>query len=226
MLKRITSAGNSGKPVRILLADDHEIFRRGLRALLEVEGGWTVVGEASNGREAVQLAKKLKPELVLMDICMPELNGLEAIRQIRKVLPGTRILVVTIHSAETLMQEIISAGAEGYVLKSDAGRELVDGVRAVIEGRPYFTARAAKLVLTGFLKGHSLSKNGAGGLSAREREVVQMIAEGKSTKEIAVALGVSLYTAETHRARIMRKLELGSIAGLTRYAVRNRIIEP
>lgn len=212
--------------IRLLLADDHEIVRRGVRAVLELEQpNWIVIGEAIDGREAVLLAKKFRPDIVVMDISMPDLNGLEAIKQIRIASPKSLILALTIHSSEELMQQVIRAGAHGYLLKSDAARDLVAAVHSVLAGKPFFTARAAKLVLSGFLNASHARTSQQPGLSAREREVIQLIAEGKSTKEIAVALGVSVHTAETHRAKVMQKLELTSIAGLTRYAIRNRIVD-
>ena len=215
--------------VRILLADDHELVRRGLRALLEAEDGWEVVGEAVTGREAVEKVKKLKPDVVVMDIGMPSLNGLEATRQIRKAVPQAEVLILTIHESDELVREILDTGARGYVLKSDSERDLAIAVRALSQHKPFFTSRVTELLLGGYLKGPPGTSEGAskrGLLTAREREITQLLAEGKSSKEVAVALNISVKTAETHRAHIMRKLDLHSLIALVRYAIRNKIIEP
>jgi DNA-binding NarL/FixJ family response regulator len=215
--------------VRILLADDHELVRRGLRALMEAEDGWEVVGEAVTGREAVEKAKKLKPDVVVMDISMPSLNGLEATRQIRKAVPQAEVLILTIHESDELIREILDTGARGYVLKSDSERDLAIAVRALSQHKPFFTSQVTELLLGGYRKGTPEASEGAGKrslLTAREREITQLLAEGKSSKEVAVALNISVKTAETHRAHIMRKLDLHSVSELVRYAIRNKIIEP
>ena len=213
---------------RILLADDHEVVRQGLRVLLEAQPGWEVVGEAENGREAVEKVRALKPDVVVLDITMPELNGLEATRQILKAAPQTEVLILTMHESEQVAREVLSAGARGYLLKSDAGRDLVSAVDALRHRRPFFTPRISQMVLEGYLRGPSISE-GAGPkrdlLTPREREIVQLLAEGKSTKEVAVALNLSVKTAETHRSNIMRKLNLHSISELVLYAVRNNIVQ-
>ncbi len=217
------------KPVRILLADDHEIVRRGLRALLEAQDGWEVVGEAVTGREAVEKASKLKPDVVVMDITMPLLNGLEATRQIRKVAPQTEVLILTIHESDQVIREILDTGARGYVLKTDSERDLAIAVQALSQHKPFFTTKVTELLLVGYLRGTSGSSEGAGGpslLTGREREITQLLSEGKSSKEVAAALNISVKTAETHRAHIMRKLDLHSLSELVRYAIRNKIIEP
>jgi len=214
--------------VRILVADDHEIVRQGLRALLETQPGWQVAGEATNGREAVEKAKRLKPDLVVLDVSMPSLNGLEAARQIRKSLPDTEVLILTMHDSEQLIREVLEVGARGYVLKSDAGRELVTAVETVRKHKPYFTSRVNEIVLDGYLRSGSPEDHNMPRvvrLSAREREIVQLLAEGKSNKEVAVALHISVKTAETHRTNLMRKLDLHSISELVRYAIRNKIVE-
>jgi DNA-binding NarL/FixJ family response regulator len=214
--------------LRILVADDHDIIRRGLKELLTSRSGWEVCAEAKTGREAVTLAEQFKPEVVVMDISMPDLNGLEAARQIRKSLPKTEILILTLHFSDQLVREIVEAGVRAYIMKSDADRDLVAAVEALSNHRPFFTARAADMLLDGFrrpktdIDPDTVIRNR---LTAREREIVQLLAEGKSSKEVAVSLGISVKTAETHRANIMRKLELHSVSELVRYAVRNQIIE-
>jgi DNA-binding NarL/FixJ family response regulator len=208
--------------LRILLADDHEIVRRGLKDLLEAETGWRIVGEATTGREAVAKAKLLKPDVVILDLRMPELNGLEATRQIRRSLPGSEILILTMSDSEELARTVLEAGAHGYLLKSDAGRDLVAAVDSLGQHRPFFTSAIARMVLQAFLNSGAAGAPGDP-LTAREREIVQLLAEGKSNKEVAAVLGISVKTAETHRANIMRKLDLHSTSDLVHYAVRNRI---
>lgn len=213
--------------MRILLADDHDIIRRGLRQLL-TKPGWEVCAEARNGREAIALADQFKPQIVVIDIAMPELNGLEAARQIKKRLPATEIVILTLHFTDQLVHDIVEAGAKAYVMKSDADRDLVAAVEAVSHHRAFFTPKAAEMVLSSFRGGQVESKSDhdfRSRLTAREREIVQLLGEGKSSKEVAVALGISVKTAETHRANIMRKLEIHSVGELVRYAVRNQIIE-
>jgi len=215
---------------RILIADDHEIVRRGLRAIVSAQGDWQVIGEALTGRQAVEEARRLKPDLVIMDISMPELNGLEATRQILKELPTVEVLILTMNESEQMAREVLDAGARGYMLKSDAGRDLVAALEALRNHKPYFTTRVSEMVLTGYLRGKPRVDNAEDGqrlpLTAREREIVQLLAEGKSNKEVAYALNISIKTAETHRSRIMAKLGLRSIGELVRYAVRNGIVEP
>lgn len=211
---------------RILIADDHELFRRGVAAELTQVQGWLVAGEATNGRDAVALAASLKPDIVVLDLTMPELNGLEAARQIVLADPSARILILTAHESEQLVREVLSAGAQGYVLKSDAGRTLVTALRELLEGRSFFTSNVARMVLEGYLRSESREAVPAQTLSAREREIVQLLAEGNSNKDIARALNISVKTAETHRSNVMRKMEFDSLAELVRYAIRNNIIEP
>jgi len=202
------------------------VVRAGLRQLLLERKGWEVCGEASTGRHAAAMALELKPDVVVMDIAMPELNGLEAARQIRKSLPKTEIVVLTLHLSDQLAYEIINAGIRGYVLKSDANRDLVNAVEAVGMHRPFFTAKVSEMMMEG-LRGEQ--RDGQvetrGRLTGRQREIVQLLAEGKTSKEVAVALNISVKTAETHRANIMRRLELHSVSELVRYAVKNQIIE-
>ena len=218
------------KKVRILLADDHEVARQGMRSLLEAQPGWQVVDEARDGREAIERVRRHKPDVVVMDFSMPGLNGLEATRQILKAHPVTEVLVLTMHESEQIAREALSAGARGYVLKSDAGRDLVNAVESLRVHKPYFTPRVSQMVLDGYLK--NALADGHGGreprevLTPREREIVQLLAEGKSNKEVASNLGISAKTTETHRANIMRKLNLHSVSDLVRYAVRNKMVEP
>ena len=219
--------------LRILIADDHELARRGIRALLESHPGWEVCGEAKDGRETVELAASMKPDLVLLDIGMPNLNGLEAARQILAVSSEIAILILTMHDSDNVVREVLRAGARGYLLKSDAGRDLVAAVEALQLQRTFFTTRVSQMVLDGFLDRQttnlgatSKDDDRAGdSLTSREREVIQLLAEGKTSKEVAVTLNLSVKTAETHRTNLMRKLGLHSVADLTRYAVRNGIVQ-
>ena len=184
--------------------------------------------EAKTGREAVALTEQHKPEIVVMDISMPDLNGLEAARRIKKLLPKTEIVILTLHFSDQLVRDIVEAGARAYIMKSDADRDLVAAVEALSHHRSFFTARAADMLLDGFRKPQTTAEAPVlmrNRLTSREREIVQLLTEGKSSKEVAVALGISVKTAETHRANIMRKLELHSVSELVRYAVRNQIIE-
>jgi DNA-binding NarL/FixJ family response regulator len=211
--------------LRILIADDHEVARKGIRSLLEDHAGWEVCGEACDGREAVGFAGTLKPDVFLLDIGMPNLNGLDATRQILATSPEARILILTIHDSEQVVREVLAAGASGFLLKSDAGRDLVAAVEALQNRRTFFTSKVAQMMLDGYLRPHSDTQaTSPGVLTPREREVIQLVAEGKTTKEIATALSLSVKTAETHRTNLMRKLDLHSVADLTLYAVRNGIV--
>jgi len=212
--------------VRILIADDHELFRRGVAAELTQVPGWIVAAEAVNGRDAVAMAEELKPDIVVLDLTMPELNGLEAARRIISAEPSARILILTAHESEQLVREVLSAGARGYVLKSDAGRILVAALQALLDGRSFFTTTVARMVLDGYLRSESRDAAALPTLSAREREIVQLLAEGNSNKDIARVLKISVKTAETHRSNIMRKMAFESLPELVRYAIRNNIIEP
>ncbi len=219
--------------LRILIADDHEVARRGIRALLESHPGWEVCAEAKDGRDAVDLAASTKPDLVLLDIGMPNLNGLEAARQILATRPGVAILILTMHDSDNVVREVLRAGARGFLLKSDAGRDLVSAVEALQLQRTFFTTRVSQMVLEGFLNREKESSPGTCAeedfsgdvLTSREREVIQLLAEGRTSKEVAVTLNLSVKTAETHRTNLMRKLDLHSVADLTRYAVRNGIVQ-
>ena len=212
--------------VRILIADDHELIRRGLVSALADRTDWSIVAEACNGRQACELAARLTPDIAVLDLTMPELNGLDATREIRVRAPKTRILIVTAHESEQLIREVLDAGAMGYVLKSDAGQVLVQAVEALLDERPYFTSKIARLVLDGYLRsGEDSGAPAAGALSARERHIVQLLAEGNNNKEVARTLQLSVKTVETHRSNIMRKMEFGSLPDLVRYAIRNKIVD-
>ena len=214
--------------LRILIADDHEIIRRGLRALLSSRPDWIICAEAATGREAIAQAQRHRPDIVVMDIAMPGLNGLEATRKIRKMLPKTQVVMLSLHYSDQLVREVLDSGARSYILKSDASRDLLNAVEAVTNHRTFFTSGAANILIDAFSKPASVPQPPLmrKSLSAREREIVQLLAEGKSSKEVAVVLGISVKTAETHRANIMRKLEVHSVSELVRYAVKNCMIEP
>ena len=212
--------------LRILIADDHEVARKGIRSLLENHPGWEICGEASDGREAVASVTKLKPDVLLLDIGMPNLNGLDATRQILAIMPEARILILTVHDSEQVVREVLAAGARGFLLKSDTGRDLVTAVEALQQGRTFLTSKVAQMMVDVYLRPHSeTDPSNPCVLTPREREVIQLVAEGKTTKEIATALNLSVKTAETHRTNLMRKLDLHSIADLTLYAVRNGIVQ-
>lgn len=216
------------EPPRVLIADDHEVVRKGLRTLLEEQPGWQVAGEACDGREAVEKAKTLRPDVTVLDISMPTLNGLEATRQMMKNNPQSRVLVLTMHESDPLIREVLGAGARGYLLKSDAGRDLVNAVDAIRRNKTFFTARVAQMVLDGYLDKKVAkpdTETPRDRLTPRQREIIQLLAEGKSSKEVASALNLSIKTAETHRANIMRRLDCHSVSELVRYAVRNNIVQ-
>ncbi len=215
--------------LRIMIADDHDLVLRGLKTLLETHPGWKVCAEARNGREAVTMAETVKPDIAIMDVSMPDLNGIEAVRRIKKVSPHTELLVLSMHQTDQLIREIIEAGAKGYIVKSDSDRSLISAVEALEVHKPFFTSSATEIML-GSLRNSSgvvsdISKTIRDRLTPREREIVQLLSEGKSSKEVAVVLGISVKTSETHRANIMRKLEIHSVSQLVRYAVRNQIVE-
>lgn len=213
--------------MKILLADDHRVLRRGLRRILEEQPDLHVVGEAENGREAVELAGTLEVDVVVMDIGMPQLNGMEATRQIVQKHSNVNVLILSMHSDENYLVQVLRAGARGYLLKDSAEDELIDAVRAVGAGTPYFSPQIAKMLIGDSMQ--RLRSEGASDtyelLTPREREVLQLIAEGKSNKEVAAALFVSPTTIETHRARIMDKLDLHSTAEIVLYAVRKGIVQ-
>jgi DNA-binding NarL/FixJ family response regulator len=221
----------SKKPnrLRILLADDHELVRHGIRGILKARPHWRVVGEAANGRFAVEKAKKLKPSIVIVDLEMPEMDGLEATRQIRKAVPNTRVLVLTMHQSDQMVRHVLEAGAQGYVLKSDVARQLVKAVESISRGKVFLTPKVSQIVLNGFLKANKDSKrdqNSQTKPTPREVQIIRLLADGKANKEIADALGITIRTVQTHRAKIMTKLGLHSITELVRYAFRNQIASP
>jgi DNA-binding NarL/FixJ family response regulator len=211
---------------RILVADDHEIVRRGLCALLQSRPDWKICGEAGDGRQAVEQAAQLRPDVVILDIGMPGLNGLEATRQILKANPKTKVLVLTLYDSDQIVREVLNAGARGFLRKSDAARDLVDAVDALRHDKTYFTSTVSDMVLDAYLNRETQPAvlPAEDRLTPREREVVQLVAEGKSSKEVATALGLSVKTAETHRSNIMRKLDIHSVSDLVIYAIRNSIV--
>jgi DNA-binding NarL/FixJ family response regulator len=209
------------KSLRILIADDHELVRHGIRALFDSEPDWIVCGEARTGAEALAKTIELKPDLVILDVALPELNGIEVTRQLRRSL-DVPILMVTMHASDQIAQEALDAGANGYVLKAEAGRTLAEAIRAILSRGQFISER---LHVAG-AEAVASSPHAARSLTPRERQVMQLLAEGKANKEIATALMIATKTAETHRTRIMAKLGLHSITELVRYAIRNRIIEP
>ena len=210
------------KKVRLLIADDHEIVRDGVRALIQRQPAWEVCGEAATGREAVIEAGKLHPDIIVMDIGMPELNGLDATRQIKRALPKCEVLIFTANETEEIVRNVFKAGARAYLLKSEASKHLVPAIEALCKHRTYFSSKVSELVFAGYLRDDTRADDLA--LTPRERETVQMVAEGKSSKEIAAILGISVKTVETHRAAVMRKLDLRSVADLVRYSIRNGIV--
>jgi RNA polymerase sigma factor (sigma-70 family) len=215
-------------PLRILIADDHDLMRHGVRSLLGSHSGWEICGEARTGREAVTKAEELRPDILILDVGMPELNGVEAARIIRKVSADTEILILSMHSSDQLMREIVDAGVRGYLAKSDSDRDLVTAVEALAKHRPFFSPLATEVILDGFdteRRVNEVPEFVSERLTPREREIVRLVAEGKSNKEVASALGISVKTVETHRTNLMRKLGLHSLSELVRYAVRNQIIK-
>jgi len=215
------------KTVRILLADDHKVVRHGTRALLSTIPEWEIVGEADNGRDAVSLTAELKPDIVILDIAMPELNGLDAARQIKKISPETEVLIFTAQEAEELVHDVFDSGARSYIMKTDAADHLIDAIKALSEHKHFFTSRISEIVFARYIQGKKPLEGTPekSRITDREREVVQLLAEGKSSKEVAAVLGISVRTVETHRAAIMKKLGLKSFSELIRYAVRNKIVE-
>src|SRR5690348_5622316 len=213
-------------PLRILVADDHHVVRAGLRTLLETKRGWQVCAQAANGREAVEKAGKLKPDVAVLDIGMPLLNGIEATRQIRKISPETEVLILTMHDSEHMIQGVLDAGARGYILKDDADRNLLAAVDSLRRHKPYLSSRVSAAAAAATQPSADGIERPARRLTPREREIVQLLAEGKSNKEIATYLNISVKTADTHRANIMLKMNFHSVTELVRYAVKNKIIQP
>lgn len=210
--------------LRILIADDHEVVREGTRLLLQREAGWEVCAVARTGREAVEQAKQCRPDVVVLDLTMPDLNGLEATRRIKAALPSTEALIFTARESDELIREVFEAGAKSYILKSEAATYLVAAIKALSQHKPFFTNNVSEILFHRFLTREPAAAADER-LSTREQEIVRLLAEGKSNKEVAAALGVSVRTAETHRAAIMRKPGIGSLAGLVRYAIRHGIID-
>ena len=214
------------KSIRILLADDHGVVRKGLRFLIERQPGMEVVGEAPDGREAVRLAEQLDPKIIIMDIAMPKLNGIDATAQIVKRDPGIGVIILSMHSDEVYLVRVLAAGARGYLLKDSAELHLVQAIQTVVQGKPFFSPQIAQTLLEDYLR--QLQQRGLQDsydlLTDREKEVLQLLAEGKSNKEVASLLGLSVYTVETHRANLMQRLNLHSTAEIVLYAVRKRII--
>lgn len=214
--------------LRILIADDHEVMRDGTRALIERQPGWEVCGIAGTGREAVAQAIRLQPNIVIMDMSMPDLNGLDAAVQIKRRLPRTEVIMFTAHESDELIREVFEAGVKSFVFKSEAHHFLVDAIQSLSEHKPFFTSKVSEVLFAemlnrsgAMLQATQTSKR----LTPREREIVQLLAEGSSNKKVAGVLGISIRTAETHRASVLRKLNLDSLASLVRYAIRNKIIE-
>jgi DNA-binding NarL/FixJ family response regulator len=207
---------------RILIADDHDVVRSGVRAILETQVGWEVVGEAVDGKDAVDQALAARPDVVVLDYGLPVMNGIEATRQIRTRVPGAEVLIFTMHDTATLVREVLEAGARGFLLKSDARKFLIAAVESLAAHKPFFTSQVSEALLETYLaKGSSADSV----LTAREKSVIQLIAEGETNKRIAEVLSISLKTVETHRASAMNKLNLNTTAALIRYAIRNKIVE-
>lgn len=214
------------KPLRILVADDHGLVRSGIRGLLLAHRGWKVEGEAADGSDAVAKANKLKPDLAIIDIAMPNLDGLEVTRQILEANPGIAVLILTMHESSQMVRRVLEAGARGYVLKSDLVGHLVKAVKAVSRGKMYLTPKVSSIVLEGFLKAgkESTDRNSQAKTTPREQEVIRLLAKGQGNKQIAATLGITVRTVETHRARIMNKLGMHSLTELVHYAIRNRLV--
>ncbi len=215
--------------LRILIADDHEVVRAGVRSLLESQPDCEICGEAATGGEVVALAQQLKPDIAILDISMPELNGLEAARQILRAVPDVQVLILSVHETEDLVREILDIGAHGYILKSDTGRELAAAIRALRNHETFFSSHTAQIALRAYRDkkpAGDVPTPSGGVLTPREREVLQLLAEGRINKEVASTLGISVTTVETHRAHIMHKLGAHSVTELVHYAVRHKIITP
>jgi DNA-binding NarL/FixJ family response regulator len=213
--------------LRVLVADDHLALQEGVRAIIEQHADWHVVGTAVTGREAVELSRKLKPDIVILDLRMPELNGLEATRQIKRFLERTEVLIFTAHDDEQMIHQAFEAGARSFILKSEPLPRLVEAIESLAKHKPFFSEKVSEVLFSKLVDGSKESikaDSSSDRLTAREREIVQLLAEGKSNKEVGTTLGISIRTAEAHRASVMQKLSIGSIAGLVRYAIRNGII--
>ena len=211
-------------PTRILIADDHDIVRQGICAIIAGHQGVEVCGEAADGREAIARARDLKPDIIVIDIAMPLLNGLAATKQITRDFPWIKVLVLSMYDSEQVVHDVLEAGAFGYLLKSDAGRDLITSLDALQHDRPFFTNKVSEMVLELFLRRPAGFEGKERALTSREREVIQLVAEGKTTKQIAETLGLSAKTADKHRANLMRKLKVHSVSELVLYAIRNNIV--
>jgi DNA-binding NarL/FixJ family response regulator len=211
---------------RILVADDHDVVRQGLRSLMQEQPQWKIIAEVKDGRDAVAKASELKPDIAILDISMPSLNGLDATRQILKLNTYTKILILSMHDSEQVIESVLNAGARGYVLKADAGSDLVRALHALLAGQTFFTQKASQMILDGFNGKRPKTTQGEPQvLTAREREILQLLAEGKVSKEVAALLNLSTKTVETHRTNLMRKLSCHCVSELVRYAVRNHLVE-
>jgi DNA-binding NarL/FixJ family response regulator len=212
--------------VSLLVADDHDVVRRGIRALIQDQPGWEVAAEAKDGRDAVTKATEFQPDVAILDISMPALNGIDAAMQIAKVSPRTKVLILTVHESDQLSRKALDAGARGYMLKTDAAFDLITAVSSLLSNKTFFTPSVAQMVLNEYLgKGPTANGDAVLQITAREREIVQLLAEGKHSKEVGQVLAISSKTVETHRSNILRKLHCHSVADLVRYAVRNHIVE-
>jgi DNA-binding NarL/FixJ family response regulator len=213
--------------LRIVVVDDHPIVRRGVRALLESRPGWEVIAEAATGRDAVEIAARLQPDIVVVDLSLPDLNGLDATRKILKESPRTEVLVLTMHHSEELVRDVLQVGARGYVLKSDADASLIAAIDSLRQHQPFLTSTVTQFVLDDYLRRADEDDSGEprNVVTPREREIIQLLAEGRSNKEVALALGISVKTIEAHRANLMRKLHFRSLSDLVRYAIRNKIVQ-
>jgi DNA-binding NarL/FixJ family response regulator len=212
--------------VSLLVADDHEVVRQGLRALIKEQPGWKLAAEATDGRDAVAKAAEFQPDVAILDITMPLLNGLDATKQIATASPRTKVLILTIHESDQLSRKAIEAGARGYMFKTDAAFDLIAAVNSLLMNKTFFTPKVAQMVLNGYLgKGLKAGDDESLRITAREREIVQLLAEGKHSSDVAKVLCLSIKTVETHRSNILRKLHCHSVTELVRYAVRNHIVE-
>jgi DNA-binding NarL/FixJ family response regulator len=216
------------KAIRVLVADDHEVVREGVRALIARQPDMEVCGLASTGREAVELSGNTSPDVVVLDLTMPELDGLDVIRQIRKALPDTEVAVFSAHPPDELIEEVFDAGAKSYIEKTSAGEDLLAAIRSLAEHKPFFTSQTSEILFAKFLVPGAKKQpdRKEQKLTVREREIVRLLAQSSSNKDIATTLGISIRTVETHRATLMHKLGVHSVAGVVRYAIRHHIIEP
>ncbi len=211
-------------PLRILIADDHVVVREGARILVERQPGWEVCGTAADGREAVAQTLAVRPDVVVLDLHMPDLDGLGVVCAIKKQMPAVEFVIFTAEHGERVVEQLFDAGAKSFIRKADAPHLLIDAISAAAEHKPFFTPEVSGVLFAKFLAGGDAKAMGAP-LTAREREIVRLLADGRSNKEVADTLGISVRTSETHRAAVMRKLRIDSLAALVRYAIRNRIVE-